>query len=91
MATNNHPRIFVIEINNFDENEHEILLYSSIENALAALAEDIADRYHFDTDEPYCTPEELEQKREDMRKSLTNKGYWADGSEEYYLDEKEVW
>lgn len=43
MATNNHPRIFVIEINNFDENEHEILLYSSMENALMALLEDLAD------------------------------------------------
>lgn len=83
--------IFVLEVNSVFEDEHEILLYSSIENALAALAEDIADRYHFDTDEPCCTKKELEQIRQDMRKSLTNKGYWAYGSEEYYLGRKEVW
>lgn len=83
--------IFVLEVNNVFEDEHEILLYSSIENALAALAEDIADRYHFDTDEPYCTREELEQKQEEMRKHLLEKSFWVDGDEQYYLDEKEVW
>lgn len=83
--------IFVLEVNSVFEDEHEILLYSSMENALMALAEDLADRYHFDTDEPYCTPEELEQKREDMRKSIVEKGFWLDGDGGYYLDEKEVW
>ena len=61
-------------------------LFNNVKNALALVAGDLKDRYHFDTDEPYCTPLELAQLTAKMEEELLNRGVFEDGEVEYILE-----
>ena len=54
-------KIFVLTIEEQDGLYLE--LYRSRENAVKYVLDDLHDRYHFDTDEPYISESELQEKR----------------------------
>ena len=80
-------KIFVLTTEEQDYVDTE--LFRSRENAVKSVLDDLHDRYHFDTDEPYITESELQEKRETAVRELEH-GWWEDGEVTYYLDEKEV-
>ncbi len=65
-------------------------LYRSKESAMECVKGDLLDRYHFDTDEPYITKEELQEKQEQAENELNAAGWWQDDEVTYYLEEKEI-
>ena len=81
-------KIFVLTIEEQDYVDAE--LFHSRENAVKCVLDDLHDRYHFDTDEPYISESELQEKRNTAVRELDKYGWWKDDEVIYYLDEKEV-
>ena len=81
-------KIFVLTIEEQDGLYLE--LYRSRENAVKFVLDDLHDRYHFDTDEPYISESELQEKRNTAVRELDKYGWWKDDEVTYYLDEKLV-
>ena len=61
-------------------------LFNDIKNTLKMVAGDLKDRYHFDTDEPYLTPQGLAWLIAKMEEELLNNGVFVDGEVEYILE-----
>lgn len=75
----------------FEENDSlDTELFFTKEKAIEYVDGDLSDRYHFDTDEPDITIEELEKKKREMREAFDKFGYWTDDDVTYYLDEKTI-
>jgi len=75
----------------FEENDGlDTELFFTKEKAIEYVDGDLEDRYHFDTDEPYITQDELADKKREMREAFDKFGYWTDDDVTYYLDEKTV-
>lgn len=81
-------KIFVLATEEQDGVSTE--LYRSRESAVKSVLDDLHDRYHFDTDEPYISESELQEKKNTAVSELDKYGWWEDGEVIYYLDEKEV-
>lgn len=81
-------KIWVLTVEERDAVNTE--LYRGRENAVKCVIEDLADRYHFDTDEPYITEQELMEKQQTAKKELDSVGWWQDDDVTYYIDEKQV-
>ena len=81
-------KIFVLTIEEQDGLYLE--LYRSRENAVKFVLDDLHDRYHFDTDEPYISESELQEKRNTAVSELDKYGWWKDDEVTYCLDEKLV-
>ena len=81
-------KIFVLTIEEQDGLYLE--LYRSRENAVKYVLDDLHDRYHFDTDEPYISESELQEKRNAAVSELDKYGWWKDDEVTYCLDEKLV-
>lgn len=83
-------KVFVLTV--ISQDCEETLVFASQEKALGTVAGDLADHYHFDTDEPYCSPEQLQLEQDSARGQLKDYGNYEtnDGEITYYLEEKEV-
>ena len=81
-------KIFVLTIEEQDGLYLE--LYRSRKNAVKYVLDDLHDRYHFDTDEPYISESELQEKRNAAVSELGKYGWWKDDEVTYCLDEKLV-
>lgn len=67
--------------------EYTVLLFHSEEKALDAIRNDLRDRNHFDTNEPYCTEEELADCQKEVIDSILKCGWWNDDEVMYDLFE----
>lgn len=81
-------KVYLLTIESQDNVEN--LIYKSQESALECVKGDLLDRYHFDTDEPYITQEELEEKQDEAVNALQNYGSWKDDEVQYWLDKKDL-
>jgi len=71
-----------------DEDIDEISVHLCRESALGVVKGDLSDRNHFDTDEPYCTAEELAELQATAVNSLLKDGVYDDGEVKYTLEYK---
>lgn len=65
-------------------------LFFNKQDAIDDIKGNIRDHNHFDTDEPYCTQEELEEKQNKVIADIENFGWAKDEDVTYYLEHNEV-
>lgn len=85
-------KVWILTVEDYETSE--TYAFASQEKALETVRQDLADHFHFDTDEPYCSKDELEAIQNAAVESLVSIGLYdsADEANEltYTLDEKEV-
>ena len=85
-------KVWILTVEDYET--RETYAFASLEKALEMVRQDLADHFHFDTDEPYCSKDELEAIQNAAVESLASIGLYdaADEADSmvYTLDEKEV-
>lgn len=78
--------IFVLSVTEYDEKN--IMCFKTKDGVIETIINDLKDRYHFDTDEPYLTQDELNEEINTMKFHIEKYGYWKDNMNcEYIIDE----
>lgn len=81
-------KVYVLTVT--EDDFQDVSVFKSKKSLIKNVKADLADRYHFDTDEPYITKEELEAKQAEAEKSLLEDECWEDDGTTYRMDAAEL-
>lgn len=83
-------RLWGLAVTDKDDGSLTQLCFKTREKALEFVRDDLHDRYHFDTNEPYITEEEYKTLCATADKELGQGGWWEDGEVTYWLEQVDV-
>ena len=81
-------KVFVLSV--LDKGVHDVFVFDSIDKYLNEIEDIIKDNYHFDTDAPYITIEELSEELTEMKQLIYDNGIYESGDLTFIVDERYV-
>lgn len=82
-------KVFVLNV--FAEDIHDVFVFDSYEKAVNQIRITLKDHYHFDTDTPYFTEQEMKDVITEMELIIYNDGEYESGDDlRFTIDERYV-
>ena len=81
-------KVFVLNV--FSVDNHDVFVFDSLDKCLNKIEDTIKDNYHFDTDTPYITKEELAEELTEMKCFIYDDGVYESGDLTFTVDERYV-
>jgi hypothetical protein len=82
-------KVFVLNV--FGEDIHDVFVFSSYEKAVNQIRITLKDYYHFDTDTPYLTGQEMKDVIAEMESIIYDDGEYESGDDlRFTIDERYV-
>ena len=82
-------KVFVLNV--FGEDIHDVFVFDSYEKAVNKIRITLKDYYHFDTDTPYLTEQEMKDVITEMESIIYDDGEYESGDDlKFTIDERYV-
>ena len=81
-------KVYVLNV--FTDDNHSVFVFDNYYKVFNEIEQTLKDNYHFDTDNPYITEQELNDEIDTMKNHIYDDGYFDNNEIKFTVDECEV-